>query len=164
MALRSLRYLILCLIFGLTVTTSSAQFNPPCVDSTRVDPFFQCNDPSFLPVCGCDFKTYRNDCVAFRNGGVNNIQYDGVCQTDYFFAALFPNLVSDRINLFVQFYDKGPLTIQVRNSYGNLILSQNHLSVTYQQYGFDAAGFQSGVYFLFVISGNVHYVLKFVKI
>jgi len=149
--------------FGFT-TTANAQFIPPCVDSTRIDPFFQCNDPAFIPVCGCNLVTYRNECVAFRNGGVNNILYTGVCQNDYVFADLYPNVVQDDINLFVQFADKGSATIQIRDVFGNLKVTQNHLSIDNRQFTFSASEYRTGIYYVFVIAGNVSTVLKFVKI
>ncbi len=160
-AVKKLVFISLCM--GLFSNLSFGQINQPCVDSTRIDPFFQCNEPSFLPVCGCNGKTYRNECVAFRNGGVNLISHDGVCYNDYFFADLYPNLVSDYINLYIQFYDKGPTTIQIRNTYGSLLLSQNYLSLTSRQFTFDVVSYKPGLYYLFVVSGDVYSVLKFMK-
>lgn len=141
---------------------ASAQFNQPCVDVGRVDPFYQCNDPSFIPVCGCDLVTYRNECVAFRNGGVNLINYTGVCQNEYVFAAVYPTLVTDFITLYVQFSDKGSALIQIRNSFGNVMFSQNYLSLTSRQFSIDRSGYQPGLYYVFVITGNVSKVIKFV--
>jgi hypothetical protein len=145
-------------------TDATAQIPQLCVDSTRIDPFFQCNDPAFIPVCGCNFVTYRNECVAFRNGGVNNILYTGVCQNEYVFADLYPNIVQDNINLYVQFYEKGSATIQIRDVFGNIKLTQNHLSIDNRQFTFSASEYRTGIYYVFVIAGNVSTVLKFVKI
>ncbi|MCO4820131.1 MAG: hypothetical protein KC517_10960 [Bacteroidetes bacterium] len=150
----------LLLLFNVAV----AQFNQPCVDPGRVDPFYQCNDPSFIPVCGCDQVTYRNECVAFRNGGVNQINYTGVCQNDYIFATIYPTFVADAITLYLQFYDKGSALIQIRNSYGNVMFSQNYLSLTSRQFSIARTGYEPGIYYCFVISGNVSKVIKFVII
>lgn len=161
----ALRYALVFLsLFTLLSSPAEAQFTQPCVDSTQADAFFQCNDASFLPVCGCNRKTYRNECVAFRNYGVKLIDHDGVCQEDYMFAQIYPNQVIDNINLYLQFFDKGPATIQIRNSFGNLLLTQNFLSLSSRQFSYDASSYDSGVYFVFILSGRANIVLKFVKI
>jgi len=157
------RYISFVVIL-LTSQFVYAQFNQPCVDEGRVDPYYQCNDPSFIPVCGCDQVTYRNECVAFRNGGVNQINYTGVCQNDYIFATIYPTFVTEAITLYLQFYDKGSALIQIRNSYGNIMFSQNYLSLTSRQFTIDRTGYEPGIYFCFVISGNVSQVIKFVVI
>lgn len=151
-------------LFLLVSQVTLAQLNQPCVDEGRVDPYYQCNDPSFLPVCGCDQVTYRNECVAFRNGGVNQINHDGVCQNDYLFAVIYPTFVTDFITLYLQFYDKGPALIQIRNSFGNIMFSQNYLSLTSRQFSFERGGYQPGVYYCFVISGGYSQVVKFVVV
>ncbi|MFT5723671.1 MAG: hypothetical protein ACI9JN_000788 [Bacteroidia bacterium] len=149
----------------LTISLSAtAQFNQGCIDPGRVDAFYQCNDPSFLPVCGCDQVTYRNECTAFRNGGVNTIIYDGVCQNDFIYATIYPTLVTDFITLYLQFYDKGSALIQIRNTFGNVMMSQNYLSLSSRIFSFERAGYLPGVYYLFVISGNVSQVIKFVVV
>ncbi|MBO6515939.1 MAG: hypothetical protein JJ975_05245 [Bacteroidia bacterium] len=163
MGLKIFKPLFSVLFLAFISTFSYGQFGQTCVDSSAIDPFFQCNEPSFLPVCGCNGKTYRNECVAFRNGGVRLISHDGVCINDFFFADIYPNLVSDYINLYLQFADRGPATIQIRNTYGSLLLSQNFLSITSRQFSFDVNGYQPGLYYVFVISGDVFSVLKFMK-
>ncbi len=160
----ALKHFLSILFFTLVSQFTYAQINQPCVDPGRVDPYYQCNDPSFLPVCGCDQVTYRNECVAFRNGGVNQINHDGVCQNDYVFATIYPTLVTDFITLYLQFYDKGSALIQIRNSFGKVMFSQNFLSLTSRQFSLERAGYQPGVYYCFVISGNVSSVIKFVVV
>jgi len=150
-------------LFILSSVFANAQLNQPCVDLTIADSFFQCNDPSFLPVCGCDNKTYRNECTAFRNGGVTQIQYDGVCMNDYFYAIIYPTLAQDAVSLYLQFYDKGPVLIQIRSTFGLTVFSQYYPTVDSRQFTFDAGGYKPGVYFMVIQSGNVGKVIKFVK-
>jgi hypothetical protein len=125
----------------------------PCVDSNRIDPFYQCNDPRFEPVCGCNFKTYRNDCESFRRHGVNIIFSDGVCQNDIFFFDVYPNLVTFQTQFFLQFYDEGPVTIEIRDAFGKLnyfkIIQKTH----YFQETLNLSSFKTGVYFMSVRSG-----------
>jgi hypothetical protein len=162
---RSVLQRFLSAILFITISQFvSAQINQPCVDPGRVDPYYQCNDPSFLPVCGCDLITYRNECVAFRNGGVNQINYTGVCQNEYIFATVYPTLVTDFITLYVQFSEKGSALIQIRNSFGKTMFSQNFLSISSRQFSINRGGYDPGVYYLFVVSGNVSKVVKFVVI
>lgn len=161
---QSIKHYLAVGIFVLVSQITLAQINQPCVDPGRVDPYYQCNDPSFLPVCGCDQVTYRNECVAFRNGGVNQINHDGVCQNDYVFAAIYPTLVADNITLYLQFFDKGSALIQIRSSFGKIMFSQNFLSLSSRQFSLERAGYQPGIYYFFVISGNFSQVVKFVVV
>ncbi len=156
------RALFFLLFFASASLTSKAQFNQQCVDSGRVDPFFQCNDPSFLPVCGCNLVTYRNECVANRNGGVNFINSDGVCPNDYIYAEIFPTIVTDYITLYLQFYEKGSAFIQIRDTYGKIMFSQNYLSLTSRMFSLDRSGYGTGIYYVLVSAGNVQKILKFV--
>lgn len=157
--------LTLTLLMLTLVLCAKAQFGTnPCVDENRIDKFFQCNDPTFSPVCGCNFVTYRSECVAFRNSGVNTIAYDGVCMEDFFFTAIYPNTVTATLNLYIQFYQSGPALIQVRDAYGKLMLSQNYLSIDSRQFTYYVSDYRPGMYFVFVISGGVFKIEKFVKL
>lgn len=49
-----------------------------CIDSLSISPGFPCPNNEFVPVCGCDNKTYRNDCDAKLKNGVRNVT-PGTC-------------------------------------------------------------------------------------
>lgn len=136
----------------------------PCVDSNRIQPFFQCNDTRFQPVCGCNFVTYRNDCVSFNVYGVNRIEYEGVCQNEFFYFDFFPNLVTYNFQFFLQFFDKGAATIEIRDAFGKLSFFRLVPTTNYFQTTIDASGLRPGVYFISVRSGSIYYVKKFVRI
>jgi Kazal-type serine protease inhibitor domain len=149
------------LFFALS---SVAQIRPPCVDVNLADPFFQCNDPTFAPVCGCNQITYRNECAAFRNGGVTLIAYNGVCLEDVFYYRIYSNTVTAELNLYLQFTKRSPATIQIRDTYGKLMLSKNFLSIDNRQFTWYVSDYTPGMYYVYVISGGIFDIQKFMKL
>jgi len=153
------------LLVLLTSQFAKAQFFPElCVDSNRVSPFFQCNDPRFQPVCGCNFTTYRNDCVSFNIHGVNRIEYEGVCQNEVFFFDFFPNVVTYQFRFFLQFFDEGVSTIEIRDAFGKLMFYQLVPSRNYFETVIDASFLRPGIYYVSVRSGRAYQVKKFIRI
>ncbi|MBI1306169.1 MAG: T9SS type A sorting domain-containing protein [Bacteroidetes bacterium] len=155
---------LLTIGFVLTAWFAHAQIQNQCVDSSRIDPYFQCNDPTFYPVCGCNGHTYRNECVAFRNAGINQIAYQGVCMEEFFFTSAYPNVVTAELNLYVQFYQLSPASIQIRDVYGKLMYSQNYLNIDSRQFTFQVSDYRPGIYFISLHSGEVFTYVKFIKI
>lgn len=49
-----------------------------CIDSLSLSPGFPCPNNEFYPVCGCNNKTYRNDCEAKYRYGVRTTT-EGSC-------------------------------------------------------------------------------------
>lgn len=85
-----------------------AQIIQPCIDSMRINKYFQCYAP-FMPVCGCNNVTYRNDCESYNVYGVNIINSVGVCKNDMFYLDFYPNPCTENLNISVEFYEQGNL-------------------------------------------------------
>jgi len=160
----SLKKLIILSGFLAFAHLGFSQITQPCQDQNLADPFFQCNDPTFAPVCGCNQVTYRNECAAFRNGGVTLIAHSGVCVNDFFFYAIYSNTVTAELNLYLQFTTSSPTTIQIRDTYGKLMMSQNYLSIDNRQFTWYVSEYTPGMYFVYVSSGGIFSIKKFMKL
>jgi len=159
-------YLIINItILGLFYSSNAfAQFTP-CIDSTRIQPFYQCNDPIFDPVCGCDGNTYRNVCQAFNQFGVNFWQ-GGVCRG--FYLDIFPNPIDAFavLNYRYQFEFSTQQTMQIRiiDNFGKPMLQENFQALNKQERQLDLSSFPGGFYYFIAISGNGEVqVLKILK-
>lgn len=148
---------------------ANAQFDF-CVDSNRINPFYQCNDPSFDPVCGCNNVTYRNGCEMTNVAGVNFPAADqnGVCRNDFFFYYFYPNPVIDRMNFVMQFasQETSPATMQIYDIYGNVVYFQllnNILDFPTPPQTITFTNLETGVYVMVIQSRGVFKISKFIK-
>lgn len=156
-----MRVVLFC-IFLLSLTEAKAQWLP-CVDSNRIDPFYQCNQAFFQPVCACNFQTYRNECAAFNVGGVNTIEHAGVCANDVFTFDIYPNPASFRINFALEFATEGPATVEIWDSFGKIMFLRNLAIVRRTDFFVDLGGYRPGVYIIVVMgAGKIEY-RKFIK-
>lgn len=147
-----------------------AQWTTPCVDSNRINPFYQCNDPSFNPVCGCNNVTYRNGCEMTNVAGVNYAASDqnGVCRNDFFFYHFYPNPVVDRMNFSMQYapQEVSTATMQIYDIFGNVVYFQllnsfSDFPTTPQSITF--TNLETGLYIMVIQSRGVFKISKFMK-
>lgn len=150
---------------------ANAQFQIECVDSNRANPFYRCNDPTFDPICGCDNVTYRNNCEMTNAGGVNfpSQFQNGVCRNDFYFFNITPNPATEKLDFNMRFaeQEKAPATIQIINSFGNVMYSQllNNIAdfATPPQF-ISLNNLDTGVYLFVVQSQGVFKIKKFLKV
>lgn len=163
-----IRVLLVFLCF--TGLAAQAQINNQCVDSNRINPYYQCNEPTFNPVCGCNNVTYRNGCEMTNIGGVNYpSQYEnGVCSNDGFYYFISPIPATDKINFSMQFAanQETSVTVQIIDIYGYLVFSQNYTNIsTYPTtpQSIYLRDLKTGVYTFVVLAGGQYRYTKFLK-
>lgn len=157
------RFLLFLFMMGSFIEGHSQAF---CTDSTRSPNPYQNCGTDYIPVCGCDKKTYRNACSATYWGGLNYQAWtDGPCGN--FDFDFFPTAVT---NFPVQFslYRKTPgsATLYVYDSMGHLAYS-DYFYAPYTNFTIyreiPLQNLLRGIYIAFVVSdGEVKY-LKFAK-
>jgi len=148
-----------------SVVILEAQFFP-CIDSSRVNPTYQCNDQFYNPVCGCNNVTYRNLCNATFNHGVTNILRSGVCSgidMDFYPNPVGPSTTLT-VNLSYPEFVTANADLKIIDIYGKTWeqrIINNFNRITIQ---FDLNSLKTGVYLLVVSSSlNTFMVRKFAK-
>ncbi|MDP1726469.1 MAG: Kazal-type serine protease inhibitor [Bacteroidota bacterium] len=112
----------LFVFFGLNLLGVQKQALAQCIDPLGVNPSASC-PTDYVPVCGCDQVTYRNQCVAqYRNGVLTFIE--GPCSGFEF--DLFPSFVSQNDVLRVTFVQNTgmPANFFIIDSFGKLVMQR----------------------------------------
>lgn len=131
-----------------------AQFTQ-CLDTFKANPTFQCNDPAYIPVCGCNRVTYRNQCVAYNVAGVLNWT-SGVCagiDLDFYPNPIGPNSEMT-INLSFPEFVYGNITFRIIDLYGKTYEQRIINNVNRTSFQIDMRPMTTGIYFIVVYSSN----------
>ncbi len=139
-----------------------------CEDQYRGKDKFYIISTDYIPVCGCDGRTYRNSDAAYWWGGINIWTSNTIC--DDFDIDLYPNVSTSDITIpaHLRIYMKYPGTasLTIYNNFGKLMLQRRFETSLPEQVINDAnpydlyevQTFPRGIYILIVtVNGNKKY-------
>jgi hypothetical protein len=157
-------YIILVLLLFSSVNLRAQFFIPPCIDSLSAMPFYPCPDPRYFPVCGCDGKTYRNECEARLRNGVMTYT-DGACSGFEF--DIMPNYVTAARNyrLDLTMVQAPPLNfarVFVVDAFGQLWFQRELPPTERFELSIDFLSMRYGVYIVYVYDTRGNY--RFTKV
>lgn len=163
--LKKLLYFVVATFFTLL----SIKAQTFCIDPNRAISNYPCPTPDYVPVCGCDGKTYRNVCEAQMRNGVQFWQ-SGPCSG--FEIDVIPTVIDINNTLRVSFSSNSGITAQfvITDFWGKLVMQRTLPALVNASVPFvfdlpEASLLRTGVYIIFVYDGQGRYrYLKFVKV
>ncbi|MDB4655844.1 T9SS type A sorting domain-containing protein [Flavobacteriales bacterium] len=146
------------LIFGLSVLTAQFSFGQ-CIDTLNFPNLQPPCYPDFIPVCGCDGVTYRNECYA-RFATVQQWQ-EGPCENvviDH-----YPNPVSYTMYLTVVSKFESNVNLYIFDRNGLAYYYRYLPLVTSTTLTIPVSGFEQGLYIIMAESNGDVQLSKFIK-
>ena len=153
--------LAICFFLMVTGYELRAQINSNvCRDTITMLPYFSCQG-YYEPVCGCNGKTYRNECYAKIRDGVQSYE-PGIC--DPVALDLYPNPIVETLNFFVALKDKGNVRVVIFDLYGQKFFERTYQNIKLFNENMGISDFHGGIYYLFAESGGNTAIAKFAKV
>ena len=156
------RLSLIFLFVALNSYRVDAQIIYDCIDTNRINPYYNCGDPNYTPVCGCNGVTYRNPCSAFYVGGVNYTS-NGSCGN--FDIDILQNPVAYDLTLSVYTRNTERVLIQIWNLFGKIVYeySFNGIELSVQQFFIETSSWDRGMYLIVVVVNGEPQIKKLVK-